>query len=91
MKRTSHYIRLLLTLLPLWGMLSCETIIDASIASGPTQLAVDAWLTDQPGEQRIKLTQTANYFNNGPSTPATSASVAVGDNAGRRVCVYRPG
>lgn len=62
---------------------SCETVIDASIASAPVQLAVDAWLTDQPGEQQIRLTQTTNYFDNATPAPALSASVTVGDNAGR--------
>lgn len=62
---------------------SCETVIDTQIASAPTQLAVDAWLTDQPGEQQIRLTQTTNYFNNGVPAPALSASVTVGDNMGR--------
>ncbi|WP_375443510.1 DUF4249 domain-containing protein [uncultured Fibrella sp.] len=62
---------------------SCETVINANIASAPSQLAVDAWLTDQPGEQQIKLTQTVNYFNNATPTPALNASVTVGDNTGR--------
>ena len=62
---------------------SCETVIDANIASAPGQLAVDAWLTDQPGEQQIRLTQTTNYFDNAQPAPALSASVTVGDNTGR--------
>ncbi len=62
---------------------SCETVIDTGIDSAPTQLAVDAWLTDQPGEQQIRLTQTTNYFDNATPVPALSASVTVGDNTGR--------
>lgn len=83
MKTTFNLPRLLAVLLPLYGLWGCETVINANIDSAPTQLAVDAWLTDQPGEQQIKLTQTTNYFNNAPPTPALSASVTVGDNTGR--------
>ncbi|MBO0932772.1 DUF4249 domain-containing protein [Fibrella aquatilis] len=90
MKRSLVVLKLAVVLISLWGLMGCETIIDANIASGPTQLAVDAWLTDQPGQQRITLTQTANYFNNGPSTPATSASVVVGDNTGRTFAFTDP-
>ena len=87
---SAYFIRIISLLLVVVGLGACETIIDANIASGPAQLAVDAWLTDQPGEQRIKLVQTANYFNNGPSTPATSASVVVSDNAGRVLAFTDP-
>lgn len=77
MKTHSFYILpLLLGTLLLTG---CETVIDTKIDSAPSQLAVDAWLTDQPGEQKIRLTQTRNYFDNGPATPVTSASVVVGE------------
>ncbi len=65
------------------ALVSCETVIDAKLDEGPSQLSVDAWLTDQPGEQRIRLTQTAPYLNNGAATPATGARVGVRDSKGR--------
>ncbi|RYF62130.1 MAG: DUF4249 domain-containing protein [Cytophagaceae bacterium] len=81
--KLSSFISVIAALLVAVALSSCETVINANIASAPTQLAVDAWLTDQPGEQQIKLTQTTNYFNNATPTPALSASVTVGDNTGR--------
>lgn len=77
MKSLLKYIPFLLagTLL----LTACETVIDTTVPTAPSQLAVDAWITDQPGEQQIKLTRTRNYFDNGTSTPATSASVWVGE------------
>lgn len=59
---------------------SCETIIDATLDEGPAQLSVDGWITNQPGPQRIRLTETTAYFNNGQLTPATNATVVVLDN-----------
>lgn len=63
---------------------SCTTVIDANLDMGPTQLSVDANLTDQPGPQTIRLTQTAAYFDNTTPPAATSATVTVLDNTGKR-------
>ena len=62
---------------------SCTTVIDAKLNTGPIQLSVDGTLTDQPGQQTIRLTQTAAYFDNSQPTPATSATVTVSDDAGK--------
>ena len=86
MKRTSSFsISSLAAVLvgSLWLLSACETVIDAKLDEGPAQLSVDGWITDQPGPQRIRLTQTSAYFNNGPATPATSATVLVADNTGK--------
>ena len=77
---------LLIALLACTGMVSltsCETVIDAKLDTGPAQLSVDANLTDQPGPQTIRLTQTAAYFNNDTPPAATSATVSVSDDAGK--------
>jgi hypothetical protein len=62
---------------------SCTTVIDAKLDTGPTQLSVDGLLTDQPGSQTIRLTQTAAYFDSSQPTPATSATVTVSDDKGK--------
>ena len=66
-----------------FGLTNCTTVIDAKLDTGPTQLSVDGTITDQPGSQTIRLTQTAAYFNSSTPTPATSATVTVSDNAGK--------
>lgn len=66
-----------------FALYSCETPIDANLDTGPVQLSVDATLTDQPGPQTIRLTQTAPYFNNSTAPAATGAAIAVSDNTGR--------
>ncbi len=71
------------SLIVTFALSSCETVIDADLDTGPSQLSVDAWITDQPGEQRIRLTQTAPYLQNGPATPATGARVGLRDSKGR--------
>ena len=61
----------------------CTTVIDATLNTGPIQLSVDANLTNLPGAQTIRLTQTAAYFDSSIPTPVTSATVTVADNAGK--------
>ena len=65
------------------GLNGCTTVIDAKLDTGPTQLSVDAQLTNQPGPQTIRLTKTAGYFDSSTSPAATSATVTVTDDAGK--------
>ncbi|GAB3952735.1 hypothetical protein GCM10028805_35200 [Spirosoma harenae] len=69
---------------------SCTTVIDAKLDTGPTQLSVDALLTDQPGPQTIRLTQSAAYFDNSTPPAATSATVMVTDNTGKKYAFLDP-
>ncbi|GAB2548642.1 DUF4249 domain-containing protein [Spirosoma aerophilum] len=78
-----RYILLFLFLAGIIALNGCTTVIDAKLDTGPTQLSVDGTLTDLPGPQTIRLTQTAAYFDNSPPTPATSATVTVSDNTGK--------
>ncbi len=66
-----------------FALYSCETVIDADLDEGPAQLSVDARITDEPGEQRIRLTQTSPYLQNGAAIPATGALVGIRDSKGR--------
>jgi hypothetical protein len=73
-----------LFVLLLTGISSCTTVIDAKLDDGPSQLSVDGLITDQPGPQRIRLTQTAAYFDNSPPPIVSGATVVVADDRGNR-------
>jgi len=79
---TSFHQSFILVLLAL-ALGACEDVIDINLDQGTTQLAVDAWLTDQPGPQTIRLTQTAPYFGGTVPPPATGATVTVTDDKGK--------
>lgn len=79
-----------LSLLASFALYSCETVIDANLDTGPVQLSVDGTLTDQPGPQTIRLTQTAAYFSNSTAPAATGATVVVSDNTGRTFAFTDP-
>jgi len=58
---------------------SCEDIIDLELEQNEPQLVVDAWLTDMPGEQVIKLRKTINYLDNSFTPEVTGATITVAD------------
>jgi hypothetical protein len=65
------------------ALTGCEDVIDLETETGPDQLVVDGWITNQAGPQTIKLTWSASYFNNGPARPVLGAEVTVTDDKGK--------
>lgn len=62
---------------------ACQDVVNVDLKPGESQLAVDAWITDQPGNQSIRLTITQGYFDNNPAPPALGATVSISDNTGK--------
>lgn len=68
----------------LLGLTSCEDPIDVTLDSGKSQLAVDAMIIVNDGPQKIRLTMTQPYFQNGTKAPgATGATVEVTTSNGQ--------
>lgn len=58
---------------------ACERVIDLNMPNGEAIPYVDAWITDQPGVQTIKLLKATNYMSaNGPE-PIADAQITVTD------------
>jgi hypothetical protein len=74
--------QLTLVLLTIIGLSGCEDVIDLKTETGPTQLVVDGWITNQPGTQTITLTWSSPYFDSNPIQPVLGAKVSVTDNLG---------
>jgi len=63
--------------------ISCEDVIDLETQTGPEQMVVDGWITNDAGPQTIKLSWSANYFNNNAPKPVLDAEVTITDNLGK--------
>lgn len=74
---------LILLSLSVFYLTSCQDVIQLDTETGPSQLVVDGWITNQPGSQNIRLTKSANYFDNAAAKPALGATVVVTDNDGK--------
>jgi hypothetical protein len=72
--KTSSFARILFACMIFF---SCEDVIDLKVPDGDILLVVDGWLYDQPGELRILLSTTANYFNNDENPAVTDATVTL--------------
>jgi Domain of unknown function (DUF4249) len=70
--------------------MSCETIIDPTLEKAEPILVVDAWLTNQPNEQRIMITQTQTYFDNKTPPGVSSAVISVKNETDGRVFNFTP-
>lgn len=67
------------------GLASCEDPIDVNLDNGKSQLAVDGLIFVNDGPQKIRLTMTLPYFQNGNKAPgASGAVVEVNTSKGRR-------
>ncbi|NND07004.1 MAG: DUF4249 domain-containing protein [Saprospiraceae bacterium] len=56
---------------------SCEDVVDIETADAPSQLVVDAWLTDEDKPQTIRLTRSQPYFNSEFAQAMEGATVEV--------------
>lgn len=61
------------------GFTACEDVIDVDVPAGKTFTVVDAWLSDAPGKQSIRLTQTVPYTSPTPAPAVTNAVVTLTD------------
>lgn len=77
-----RFAQLSLVLAAVFALSSCEDVIDLKTETGPTQLVVDGWITNQPGSQSITLTWSSAYFDSNPIQPVLGAKVTVTDNLG---------
>jgi hypothetical protein len=81
-----NYFRIYFSLLAIaftFFLASCEDVINVDLPEGESELVVDAMLTDDPGEQLVKLRMTHGYLNNNRLRGATGATVKVTDLFGR--------
>jgi hypothetical protein len=67
---------------------SCEDTISPRLELADAALVVDAWITNKPGKQVIRLTSTQSYFANEVPPGVRSASVRVKDLNSGRVYVF---
>lgn len=61
---------------------SCEDEISPELEKADPILVIDAWLTNQPGNQVINITETQPYFDNTLPPGVSGANVSVMDDGG---------
>lgn len=74
----SFYVLLLSVLL----ISACETVIDPDLQFAEPVLVVDAWITNKPEPQVVKLMKTQPYLENSLPPGVTGATVTIQDSNG---------
>ncbi len=64
------------------ALMACEDTIFPTLREAESILVVDAWLTNKPGKQTIRLTRTQPYFENSLPPGVAGATVTVTDQNG---------
>ena len=63
-------------------LMSCEDVIQLEGVKSESLLVVDAMITNQSGEQVVKLSKSQNYFDNAASASVLNANVQIQDDLG---------
>ncbi len=72
-------IKLLLALVTVLSLTSCEDVIQVKLDQGTPLVTVDAFINDMRKPQTVRLTYTDNYFSQKPNDPITNATVVLRD------------
>ena len=74
--------RLVLTILILTVLISCEDPITVSVPEGNSKLVVEGVITNQMGQHQVKLSRTSGFLDNANTPKLSEATVSVQINDG---------
>ncbi|HJT74176.1 MAG TPA: DUF4249 domain-containing protein [Chitinophaga sp.] len=61
------------------GFTACEDVVDLNVAKGTSYPVLDAWITNEPGVQVIKFTQSLPYTDQAPAPIINDAVITLYD------------
>lgn len=77
-----YNIYIFLLFVSLFGLSSCQKVIDVKLDTSANQVVIEGVITDQLGQQTIKMSQSVPYTNTNTYPAVTGAKVTVTDDAG---------
>jgi Domain of unknown function (DUF4249) len=84
----NNYLNFLLIPIIVLFFSSCEKVIDIDLAVSKPQIVVDAFVTNLPETQLIKLSYTSAYFNNNASPAVLGAKVSLKNESTGKVFTF---
>jgi uncharacterized membrane protein len=76
--------RLYILLLSIIILSSCQQVLKEDLNGIDPKIVIEGLITDSAGPYSVKITMTADYYNNQIPPPVTNAIVIISDNAGER-------
>jgi len=80
--------RLILFVICIAGLVSCEEIIQLDLEATPQKIVIEGLLTNRFRDQYVKITRTSDFYETGATEMVSNASVSVIDSDG---ILYRYG
>ena len=80
--------QLLLFVLLIGTLSSCEDVIQVDVAPSATQLVIDAFINNRDTTQTIRLTQTVPYFQTGNAPTVSGATIVLKNQSTNREFVF---
>lgn len=63
----------------LFYLSACEKVVNVNLPAGKPLPYIDAWITDRPGVQTVRLLDAANYLDSAHPAPVTGAQITLID------------
>ncbi len=77
-----RYNTYLLAIIFLSFLVSCEETVQLDLDQAPNKLIIEAFVTNQPGQQFVRVSRSVEFYQPIRSTPVTNAVVTLEDNMG---------
>jgi len=77
-----HIIYISLFITGAFSLSSCKKVININLNTSPNQIVIEGNITDQPGQQTIKISRSVPYTDSNAYPPVTGSVVTVTDDAG---------
>jgi hypothetical protein len=74
--------RLLIFILSLVSLSACQQVLEVDLNGTDPKIVIEGLITDSTGPFTVKVTMTADYYNNQTPPPVVGATVIVSDNLG---------
>ena len=78
------------SLIIVFCLTSCTSIIQVTVPNGTTQLVVDAFLDNSAKPQTVRITTSANYFSEVSCPPVLGATVGLTDLTNAKTFLFTP-
>ena len=73
------HLKILIAILTVFTLASCEDVVQIKLDEGTPMITIDAFVNNLRTPQTIRLTYTDNYFSQKPNTTISGAAVQIKD------------
>lgn len=73
---------IIIIIFAVFTLMSCEEAVHLDLDQTQPKIVIEAFVTDKPGYQRVKITRSADFYSTGQTPRITNAAITVKDDLG---------